>query len=42
MHTDVASGQIHADLQDEVASLERLIARLQELGAGLREQSAAL
>lgn len=39
MHTDVATGQIHADLQDEVASVERVIAELQELGAGLRQQS---
>lgn len=39
MHTDVATGQIHADLQDEVASVERVIGELQELGAGLRQQS---
>lgn len=39
MHTDVATGQIHADLQEEVASVERVIAELQELGAGLRQQS---
>lgn len=39
MHTDVATGQIHADLREEVASVERVIAELQELGAGLRQQS---
>lgn len=37
MHTDVATGQIHAELQDEVADLEHLITELQELGAKLRE-----
>lgn len=39
MHTDVATGQIHVDLQEEVACAERVIAELQEVGAGLRQQS---
>lgn len=39
LHTDVATGQIHADLQEEVARLESVIAELQEVGAGLRQQS---
>lgn len=39
MHTDVATGQIHADLQQEVACAERVIAELQEVAAGLRQQS---
>lgn len=39
MHTDVATGQIHADLQEDVACVERVIADLQEEGAGLRQQS---
>ncbi|XP_070772657.1 tetratricopeptide repeat protein 27 [Enoplosus armatus] len=38
-HTDVASGQVHAELQDGVAALERLIAKLQELSGTLRNQS---
>lgn len=39
MHTDVATGQIHAELQDGVATLEQLITELQELSAKLRSQS---
>nr|XP_020455566.1 tetratricopeptide repeat protein 27 [Monopterus albus] len=39
MHTDVATGQVHSDLQDGVATLEQLIAELQELSAKLRDQS---
>ncbi|XP_041803517.1 tetratricopeptide repeat protein 27 isoform X2 [Chelmon rostratus] len=39
MHTDVATGQIHGELQDSVAALEQLITELQELSARLREQS---
>ncbi|CAN9500122.1 unnamed protein product [Ophioblennius macclurei] len=39
MHTDVARGQIHHQLQDGVDGLERLIAELQELSAKLRGQS---
>ncbi|XP_034464194.1 tetratricopeptide repeat protein 27 [Hippoglossus hippoglossus] len=39
MHTDVATGQIHGELQDDVAALERLIAVLQDLSGKLRDQS---
>lgn len=39
MHTDVATGQIHAELQDGVAALEHVITDLQELSAKLRTQS---
>ena len=39
MHNDVATGQIHAELQDGVAALEQLISELQERSAKLREQS---
>lgn len=39
MHTDVATGQVHAELQDGVAALEQLIAQLQELSGKLRDQS---
>lgn len=39
MHTDVATGQIHGELQDGVDALERLINELQELSAKLRGQS---
>lgn len=39
MHTDVATGEIHAELQEEVARADRVIAELQEVGAGLRQQS---
>lgn len=39
MHIDVASGQIHGELQDAVAALERLVAELQELSGKLRDQS---
>lgn len=38
MHTDVATGQIHTELQDGVAALERLIAEQQEMSGRLREQ----
>lgn len=38
MHTDVATGQIHAELQDGVAALEQLITELQELSGKLRNQ----
>ncbi|XP_061820608.1 tetratricopeptide repeat protein 27 [Nerophis lumbriciformis] len=38
-HTDVASGAIHADLQDDVVELEQLVTQLQELCAQLRAQS---
>ncbi|XP_058508188.1 tetratricopeptide repeat protein 27 [Solea solea] len=39
MHTDVATGQIHDELQDGVAAVERLITELQTLSAKLRDQS---
>ncbi|KAM7385051.1 hypothetical protein PAMP_001149 [Pampus punctatissimus] len=39
MHTDVATGQIHAELQHGVAALEQLITELQELSGRLRDQS---
>ncbi|KAI3363427.1 hypothetical protein L3Q82_011572 [Scortum barcoo] len=38
-HTDVATGQIHSELQDGVAAMEQLITELQELSGKLREQS---
>ncbi|KAF0027625.1 tetratricopeptide repeat protein 27 isoform X1 [Scophthalmus maximus] len=38
-HTDVATGQVHDELRGGVASLERLIAELQELSGTLRDQS---
>lgn len=39
MHTDVATGQVHDELQDSVAALERLVTELQELSGNLRGQS---
>ncbi|XP_042358020.1 LOW QUALITY PROTEIN: tetratricopeptide repeat protein 27 [Plectropomus leopardus] len=39
MHTDVATGQIHGELQDGVSALEQVITELQELSAKLRDQS---
>lgn len=39
MHTDVATGQVHTELQDGVAALEQLVTELQELAARLRGQS---
>lgn len=39
MHTDVATGQIHAELQDDVATLEQVITELQELSGRLRDNS---
>lgn len=39
MHTDVATGQIHAELQDDVATLEQIITELQELSGTLRNQT---
>ncbi|XP_061546882.1 tetratricopeptide repeat protein 27 isoform X2 [Phycodurus eques] len=36
MHTDVASGEIHGELQDDVAVLEQLVTELQELCGELR------
>lgn len=38
MHTDVATGQIHAELQDGVAALEQIITELQELSGTLHNQ----
>nr|XP_057913903.1 tetratricopeptide repeat protein 27 [Doryrhamphus excisus]XP_057913904.1 tetratricopeptide repeat protein 27 [Doryrhamphus excisus] len=39
IHTDAASGQIHAELLDEVADLEQLVAQLHELCGQLRDRS---
>uniref|UniRef100_A0A8C3AQ27 Tetratricopeptide repeat protein 27 n=1 Tax=Cyclopterus lumpus TaxID=8103 RepID=A0A8C3AQ27_CYCLU len=39
MHSDVATGQLHGELQDGVAALEQLVAALQELSAKRRDQS---
>ncbi|XP_039994991.1 tetratricopeptide repeat protein 27 isoform X2 [Xiphias gladius] len=39
MHTDVATGRIHNELQEGVAALEQLIAEMQELSENLRDQS---
>lgn len=39
MHTDVATGQVHAELQEGAAALEQLITELQELSGKLRDQS---
>lgn len=39
MHTDVATGQLHGELQDGVAALEQLVTSLQELSGTLRDQS---
>ncbi|XP_074531171.1 tetratricopeptide repeat protein 27 [Halichoeres trimaculatus] len=39
LHTDVATGQVHAALQDGVAALEQLITELQDLSGKLRDQS---
>ncbi|KAM9847941.1 tetratricopeptide repeat protein 27 [Aulostomus maculatus] len=39
MHTDLTTGQIHAELQDCVAALEQLITELQELSGKIRDQS---
>lgn len=40
MHTDVATGQIHAELQEGVDALERMIMELQELSGKMRNQSS--
>ncbi|KAM9808803.1 tetratricopeptide repeat protein 27 isoform X2 [Syngnathus typhle] len=40
MHTDAASGEICAELRDDVALLERLLTQLQELCGELRGQSS--
>ncbi|XP_033468261.2 tetratricopeptide repeat protein 27 [Epinephelus lanceolatus] len=39
MHIDVATGQIHGELQDSVTALEQVITDLQELSGKLRDQS---
>ena len=39
MHTDVATGEIHADLRDSAVELEQLITELQELSGALRGRS---
>lgn len=38
LHTDVATGELHGDLANDVRALEQLIAEMQELGAQLRSQ----
>ncbi|XP_034040508.1 tetratricopeptide repeat protein 27-like [Thalassophryne amazonica] len=38
-HTDLATGEIHAELQDGICMLEGLIAELQELSEDLRHQT---
>lgn len=38
MHTDVATGQVRAELQDSVKALDQLVSELQELNRKLREQ----
>lgn len=40
MHTDVATGQIHAELQAGTAALEQLIIKLQERSGRLHNQSS--
>ncbi|XP_057703701.1 tetratricopeptide repeat protein 27 [Corythoichthys intestinalis] len=40
MHTDMASGEIHAELRDAVAVLEQLVTKLQELCEELGAQSS--
>nr|XP_046256932.1 tetratricopeptide repeat protein 27 [Scatophagus argus] len=42
MHTEVATGEIHAELQDSVAALEQLITELQRLSGRLRDQSQGI
>lgn len=39
MHTDVATGKIHAELQDGASALEQVITELQDLSGKLRNQS---
>lgn len=39
MHTDVATGKIHAELQDGATALEQVITELQDLSGKLRNQS---
>lgn len=39
IHTDVATGRIHAELQDGVTALEQVITELQDLSGKLRNQS---
>ncbi|XP_008427233.1 tetratricopeptide repeat protein 27 [Poecilia reticulata] len=39
IHTDVATGEVHVDLRDGVAALERLISDLQDLSGRLRNQT---
>lgn len=38
LYTDVATGEIQADLSDDVTKLEELIKELQDLSAQLRNQ----
>ncbi|XP_028323482.1 tetratricopeptide repeat protein 27 isoform X2 [Gouania willdenowi] len=39
MHTDVATGVVHTELQDDIANLEHLISELQKLSTELCNQS---
>lgn len=39
IHTDVATGRIHAELQDGVTAVEQVITELQDLSGKLRNQS---
>lgn len=42
LYTDVATGEIQADLSDDVTKLEELIKELQDLSAQLRNQWESL
>ncbi|KAM9727154.1 tetratricopeptide repeat protein 27 [Menidia menidia] len=39
MHTDVGTGQVHVELREGVAALEKLVSELQDLSGRLKEQS---
>lgn len=39
MHSDVATGEIHSELQEGVTALEELLSEIQEVSAALRSQS---
>ncbi|KAI5627283.1 tetratricopeptide repeat protein 27, partial [Silurus asotus] len=39
IYTDVTSGELHPELQSEVAHLEQLITEIQDLSVELRSQS---
>lgn len=40
LHADVATGEIHGDLSDDVKELEQLITELQGQSGSLRTESA--